>query len=99
MRRVTILFTALLFAMSMLATPAVADHDHNLNNPGGCIDIPVGEIRGQYYHGADDPGLKFHGAAHVDAAVEHYDNHDDFGGNIGILGQGNSPVWVGGDPC
>lgn len=49
----------------MLATPAVAHHDHNLNNPSGCVTIKVGP----------------------------------FGENIGILGRGNSPVWVGGGGC
>ena len=93
MRRITILFTALLFAMSMLATSAAADHPHNLNYPNGCADIPV-DVPGQDHEGYDDyghvgNGKKFHGAAHVGAAVD----EDNF------LGQGNSPVWVGGGPC
>ena len=95
MRRTTSLFTALLLAISMLATPAAADHDHNLNNPSACVTIKVG----QQAHGPADPGLKFHGSAHVGAAVEHHDSHPDHGDNIGILGQGNSPVWVGGGSC
>ena len=33
MRRITILFAALLFAVSMLATPAAADHQHYIDTP------------------------------------------------------------------
>jgi hypothetical protein len=95
MRRITVLFTALLLALGMLATPAAAHHDHNLNNPSGCVTIKVGHQT----HGPNDPGLKFHGSAHVGAAVEHHPTGHAFGENIGILGRGNSPVWVGGNGC
>jgi hypothetical protein len=93
-RRITVLFTALL-ALGMLAAPAAAHHDHNLNNPSGCVTIRVGHQA----HRPGDPGLKFHGSAHVGAAVEHHPSGHEFGPNIGILGKGNSPVWVGGFEC
>ncbi len=35
MRRTTIVFAALLFAMSMLATPAAAHHQHYIETPQG----------------------------------------------------------------
>ena len=97
MRRVTILFTALLFAMSMLATPAAAHHDHNLINPSGCVDIRVGHQDHSGYDDAQDGdprgvGKMFHGGAHVGAATEEVEGEH-------TLGQGNSPVWVDGGSC
>lgn len=71
-----------------LAGPASANHDHQLNNPGGCVDIPVAHQQ----HGADDPGRKFHGAAHKGPATTQVTGR-------WVLGQGNSQVWVDGGSC
>ncbi len=40
MRRITILFTALLLALGMLATPAAAWHQHSIHTPGTSKTIP-----------------------------------------------------------
>jgi hypothetical protein len=40
MRRITVLFTALLLALGMLATPAVAHHQHTIHTPGTEKTIP-----------------------------------------------------------
>lgn len=74
-----------------MAGPASANHDHQLHNPGGCHTIAVSHQA----HGTDDPGNKFHGAAHIGAATE---PHVTIPGAY-VLGQGNSLVFVKGGAC
>jgi hypothetical protein len=40
MRRITIMLTALLLALGMLATPAAAHHQHTIHTPGTAKTIP-----------------------------------------------------------
>ena len=70
-----------------LAGPALAHHDHQLHNPGGCHTIPVG-----HQDHATSTGNMFHGAAHKGAATELVSGKY-------VLGQGNSVVWVDGNAC
>lgn len=92
MRRITILFTALLLALGMLAAPAAANHDHILVNPSGCVTIKVGHQDHAAWDAGEHPGRKFHGAAHVGAATE-----GTVEGGVGTLGRGNSGNKVAGD--
>ena len=96
-KRMLTVLTALLLALGMLAGPAAADHDHKLENPGGCVTVKVGHQDHDRYDGDDNPkqhdsGRKFHGGAHVGAATDVKDG-------VGTLGQGNSPVTVAGGEC
>lgn len=85
-----VVFAGAVTFVGALAGPASANHDHQLNNPSGCVTIPVGHQA----HGATDPGRKFHGAAHKGAATvqEPVTGH-------WVLGQGNSQLWVDGGSC
>lgn len=85
MKRILMLVSALLLTFGLMAGPALADHDHHMENPSGCRDIPVGHQA----HGEDDPGRKFHGAAHKGPATD----------EDGRLGKGNSPNTVSGGSC
>lgn len=89
MKRMVTLIAVGTLALGMMAGPALASHDHQLNNPSGCHTVPVGHQA----HGEDDPGKKFHGSAHKGPATE-----QDSEGNW-VLGQGNSPVYVDGGAC
>lgn len=89
MKRFLTLIASGALALGLMAGPALASHDHQLNNPGGCHTIPVGHQA----HGEDDPGNKFHGAAHKGAATQQ--NED----GQWVLGKGNSHVWVDGGAC
>lgn len=92
-RRITFIIasTFITFGVtSLVAGSASAHHDHQLHNPAGCTTINVSHQS----HTVNDPGRKFHGAAHVGAAVEY-----DAASGVGVLGKGNSPVWVKGSPC
>lgn len=88
MKRMGTLIAGGALALGMMAGPALADHDHQVNNPGGCHTVPVGHQA----HGEDDPGKKFHGSAHKGPATEEQDG--EF-----VLGQGNSRVSVAGGAC
>ena len=88
-RRTITMLVALVLAFAAMTGPALADHDHKLLTPGGCVPVPVGHQD----HGPDDPGLKFHGGAHVGPAVGHK------GPGEWPLGQGNSQVTVDGGAC
>lgn len=87
-RVVTVVATGAL-TVGLLAGPAMADHDHQVNNPSGCHTVPVGHQE----HSAEDPGRKFHGAAHKGSATEPDEDGRD------RLGKGNSQVWVAGGAC
>lgn len=87
-RFVTVIVGATL-ALGMMAGPALADHPHQVNNAGGCHDVPVGH---QDHDDEDHPGKKFHGAAHKGPATE--EDEGEF-----FLGKGNSPVSVAGGTC
>lgn len=89
MRRLVSLLAGATLAVGLMAGPALANHDHQLNNPGGCHTVPVSHQA----HGEEDPGRKFHGAAHKGAATEQGEDGRWY------LGQGNSPVWVDGGAC
>lgn len=88
MERIIRLIIGAFLALGVMAGPALADHDHKLQNPSGCHTVPVGHQD----HDADDPGKKFHGAAHKGPATEQQDGK-------WVLGQGNSPVSVDGGAC
>lgn len=90
MRRITAVTATALMMVGLTAGPAMAHHDHKLTNPGGCHTIPVGHQA----HTGDDPGNKFHGAAHAGAATE-----GAFVDGVGTLGRGNSRVTVAGGAC
>lgn len=89
MKRVVILAATGALAVGMFAGPALASHDHQLNNPSGCHTVPVSHQD----HQASDPGNKFHGSAHKGPATEQNADGD------WILGQGNSRVSVDGGAC
>lgn len=92
-RKITFIIASTSIAGGALVLPAgsaSAHHDHQLHSPAGCTTINVSHQA----HTTADPGRKFHGAAHTGAAVE-YDSTT----GVGILGQGNSPVWVKGGAC
>lgn len=88
MRRSIATIAAGVMLVGATAAPALADHDHQLTNPSGCHTIPVGHQA----HGDEDPGRKFHGAAHKGAATEPV-------GDLMVLGKGNSRVSVAGGTC
>lgn len=89
MKRVVTLVAGAALGLGLMAGPALAHHDHQMNNPSGCHTIPVGHQE----HGADDPGNKFHGAAHKGAATETNEEGQD------VLGKGNSRNYVAGGAC
>jgi len=68
MRRTITLVSAALFAVGMLAAPALA-HPHSLDNPGTCVDIPQ---EPDHLHNGDPTG----GAIH---ANKHYETDDPHG--------------------
>lgn len=85
MRRLLTVIASGALMVGMLAGPALAHHDHQMNNPSGCHTVPVGHQA----HGEDDPGNKFHGAAHKGPAAD----------EEGRLGKGNSRATVAGGAC
>ena len=98
MRRITVLLGATVLAVGLTSGPALAEHAHHMKNGSGCVDISV-NAPGQIHEGSEDypdrgVGRKFHGAAHVGAAVDH-----DPDSGYGTLGHGNSPNQVGGGAC
>lgn len=93
MRRLLTVIASGALMVGMLAGPALAHHDHQLNNPSGCHTVPVSHQDHSDSPDRKDSGNKFHGAAHKGAATERDEEGKD------RLGKGNSRVTVDGGAC
>ena len=92
MKRSLIVTGSALLALALLAGPALADHDHRLLTPGGCVTVPVGHqahAPGESWEPGSGQGAYFHSGLHVGATDA----------SNQVLGQGNSRVEVFGGAC
>lgn len=88
MRRIVSMVATAAVALGLMATPALAEHEHFINTPGTCVENVA---RGQTsIDDASHGGYhRFHTNVHLGATDE---------GNQ-VLGQGHSRVHVGKGSC
>ena len=92
MKRLLIATVSGLLALAMLAGPALADHDHHLMTPGGCVTVPVADqdhAPQDSWEPGSGQGAYFHSGLHIGATDA----------SNQVLGKGNSRVQVFGQAC